>query len=85
MYRVDCLDLCQRRDRGLIFDLLCYLFIYLFLGDNPWVLLPPYYVGLSGFAVGSGLGSVNKFIYLFIYLLFIFFFFFFMKEQYHFS
>ena len=25
------------------------------MGDNPWVLLPPYYVGLSGFAVGSGL------------------------------
>ena len=66
MYRVDCLDLCQRRDRGLIFDLLCYFFI-LFLGDNPWVLLPPYYVGLSGFAVGSGLGSVNKFFFFFFF------------------
>ena len=68
MYRVDCLDLCQRRDRGLIFDLLCYFFI-LFLGDNPWVLLPPYYVGLSGFAVGSGLGSVNIFFFFFFQIL----------------
>ena len=73
MYRVNCLDLCQRRDRGLIFDLLCYFFI-LFLGDNPWVLLPPYYVGLSGFAVGSGLGSVNNFFFFFQILVQNFFF-----------
>ena len=32
LYRVDCLDLCQRRDRGLISDLLCYFFIFLFFG-----------------------------------------------------
>ena len=65
MYRVDYLDLCQRHDRGLISDLLCYFFIFFFLGENPWVLLPPYYVGLSGFAVGSGLGSVNNFFFFF--------------------
>ena len=28
LYRVDCLDLCQRRDRGLISDLLCYFFFF---------------------------------------------------------
>ena len=73
MYRVDYLDLCQRRDRGLISDLLCYFFFYYFFffwGENPWVLLPPYYVGLSGFAVGSGLGSVNKFYFYFLFLFF---------------
>ena len=32
--------LCQRRDRGLISNLLCtffFLFFFLFLGENPWV------------------------------------------------
>ena len=46
-------------------------------------LLPPYYVGLSGFAVGSGLCSVNNFFFFFFFQILVqnfflgFFFFFF--------